>query len=193
MKMGDPKTARILFVVAIGAVGFVLIQVLPAAGAERRGAGPQPADAAAAGGSKTLSSEVPSDSFSSPLLTKTTARTDIESGAPVVRPVSPYGNGLLPGPMPDLTGRLAIDGVRSAPEAKPPPPQPPKRTICLSGVVCASAPVAFLSVDGKDSRDCRPGDLVGPGIRLLEVKESTVILSVAGKRRVLNLGQVTEL
>jgi hypothetical protein len=195
MKVGDPKTARLLIFVAIGAIGFVVIQVLPSNGGGNRAAATATESSEPDQGVAGLSEAVAADSFSSPLLARTAAKTEEQPEASNVRPLNPGITGALPIPMNTSFG--GSDPIKLEPtgskETGPPAPEKPKRTVLLSGIVSVDSPVAFIALDGKESRGCRVGERLASGIKLLSIDDNTAVLSVGGRRKVLSLGQVTEL
>jgi hypothetical protein len=195
MKVGDPKTARLLVIVAIGAIVFVVIQLLPSKGTARNDSARAAGTAEPALAVEGLPETVANDSFSSPMLARSAAQPEGRQEGEGMRPLSPGVTGLLPSPMPNLSGgsKGGPINLASGDEKPPQEPEKPKRTALLSGVVSVDVAVAFIALDGKESRGCRAGELLGPGIKLLAIKENTAVLSLAGRRIVLEMGQVTEL
>jgi hypothetical protein len=195
MKAGDPKTVRLLMIAAVGALGFVVIQLLPSKDIAKLNAAQATDAAVPALVAEGLPGTVTNDSFSSPMLARSMGQTEEQREGEGTQPLFPGMTGLLPSPTPNAPGETKGGPIElRSDEAKPPPAaEKPKRTALLNGVVSVDDAVAFIAIDGKESRECRVGELLGPGVRLLAIKDNTAVLSLAGRRVVLEMGQVTEL
>ena len=198
MKAGDARSTRILFFVAVAAIAFGVIEAIPSGAREREADVIRPAERTAVSAPATAPLEVSNDAFSSPILARREridTRPSLTGGMRAVEPFIPQIGGMLPGsaavsPPGEVTGKPAspvnAETTRQMERA-------PKRTILLTGIVTVGDPVALIAVDGKDSRTFRIGEQLGPGIKLLAVEDRRAVIGFEHQRKVIYLGQVTEL
>lgn len=198
MKTGNVRQVMILSAVAIGAIGFLgntLLGLGKSVVSSLRQADPAEKDAPA---DDAAPSQLMGDPFFHPRLANAIAATppkpETKVEPPAAAPDAMQGQfGALPGPIP------VRPDVTAVPE---PPSQPAENTgidrkedgetaprIGLTAVVKVDKPVAFLSLNGGDSRAFRPGDLVAPGLRLLTVADGFVIFRSPKASYRLSVGQ----
>lgn len=198
MKLGDPQTTRTVLYVAAAAVVFGLIEMIPSPSTAPDVPTAPPRSAAARPERPETPISVTGDPFSSPLLAKSV------SGPAMSRPSGSFSPILVRdpaaiGPLPDVAGRRP-------PAVGPVGPAAPenggktrkeervvKRTILLSGIVTVGAPVALISIMGEESRTFRIGEQLVPGIKLLAIQDSEAVIGIGHQRKVIHLGQVSEL
>ena len=198
MKAGDPRTTRIILYVAVAAIGFAAIEALPQSGRETRATASRSVLHAIAQVERVEPSLVSNDAFSSAILARQPrVPTELRGlrGSSGSEPLNPRMFGVLPdsgvGPTLKQPG-----GKPAAPESRGTTRQVEravKRTILLTGIVTVGDPVALIAVDGKDSRTCRVGEQLGPGIKLLAIEDRGAVIGLEHQRKVIHLGQVTEL
>lgn len=190
MQVGDKKKAGVLSVVAVGAIGFVILQLVPKAEAK-----PMPrADTGTASTSVAIDPVAPvaaapqaavsleRDPFALAPRAKPRPSTaprsaddeNLDQGStPTVLP--PIDNSspapfLLPQALPK-----SVESSAPAPKSVRPQPRPPivetpppvlvKTIVRLLGVVEAPTPVAMLLI-GERERTARVGDEIAPGVRI---------------------------
>ncbi|GEM_PF-6679410 len=195
METGDPKQVAVLALLAVGAVGFLVTRLgargsapVAIAGATVRKAAPsRPA------GSLT----VMRDPFSHPKLAVKPTTIDVPSEPPTTLPSE-----ARPSP---LTGDLpkvpflptAVAAVPLSPDAPPKAEaEAPKKapvavvtTVALEATAGATDAVAFLSVDGAESRAFRANEFVKGAVRVVRVDEGAVLLAGAKGKLTLGVGE----
>lgn len=198
MTLSNTQKLILLSVAATGAVGFLAISVagLGQTVVSRMSATPRGSDEARTS-ETTLPLELLGDPFSHPKLTSAAAeveaaKTEQPPDADTMPPALPGGlsgfNGLAPlnvGVGPQLPGGAQpaenagasrdIEGGR-------------RLSIALSAIVKVNRAVALLSVNDGETRAFRKGDLVCPGIRLMEIGTSSVWLRTPEKTFELKVG-----
>ncbi len=211
MRVGDPKQARILSVVAVGAVAFVIIQLMPGGGStvgkvsqhiQDRLQGRQDSNEDANGVSRRYPAILARNVFDHPYLSKSKPEStesgdvadsgesvDQGSKASVSRRDGDDASGVLP---PALPGLPPFDTVPSekgkAAVPTEPAGEPVKPTvITIDGVILRPSPTALISIDSQ-SMTPTVGDLVAKGYRLQKITEDGVILSRKGKQKTVPVG-----
>jgi len=178
MKVGDKKQATILFIVAIGAIAFLAIQLVP--GEIKSPLGGLAASANQTGG-PALATELPlmvaGDPFSHPkLATKPAPKEqpaepprDINTG---YGPFSPPGLG---NPNSEPNSAAGPEESAGNSQQKPQGPQ-----IALMAVMQAGTPVAMLQVGSNQPKNYAEGEIVADNVRLIKVADSYVLVRVYG-------------
>jgi hypothetical protein len=198
MKLGDPQTTRTVLYVAAAAVVFGVIEMIPSPEGAPAPAAAPPRSAAARPERTETPLSVTSDPFSSPLLAKSVKSPVVGRPSGSFSPILVRDPGAI-GPLPDVRGMRP-------PASGPAGPVAPenggktrkeervvKRTILLSGIVTVGAPVALISIMGAESRTYRIGEQLVPGIKLLALQDSEAVIGIGHQRKVIHLGQVSEL
>lgn len=197
MKVGDPKQARILSVVAVGAVAFVIIQLLPGGGSTVGKVSQQIQDRLKnlntsndtdSGAVKSFPPMLARNVFDHPYLSKTKA--DAEPEKPTARAVEPDSDhSPVPPALPGLPA-LEASPVPSSGESKPDLPVQPEVqpvSITVEGVILRPSPTALISVN-QESTTPAIGDLVANGYRLYKITEDSVVLTRKGKKKTVPVG-----
>lgn len=199
MKVGDPKQARILSVVAVGAVAFVIIQLLPGGGSTVGKVSQQIQDRLKnlnssndtnSGAVKSFPPMLSRNVFDHPYLSKTKA--DAEPEKPTARtdePDSSSDHSPVPPALPGLPV-LEASPIPSSGESKPDLPVQPEVqpvSITVEGVILRPSPTALISVN-LESTTPAVGDLVANGYRLYKITEDSVILTRKGKKKTVPVG-----
>jgi hypothetical protein len=184
--------------VALGAVALAIVEALPsdlyahAPAAQKevaRTAHEEPIPAPV---------EIVGDSFSSPILARhvaVPASLGLQPTVGPVEPVTPLPGVTFSGVGPSRQGqgpRMSL----GTPENRGTDRQLKRdstRTILVTAIVQAGDLEALIAMDGKDSQAHRVGDQLGPGIKLIAIKDSKVVIGLGHQRKVIYLGQVTEL
>lgn len=211
MRVGDPKQARILSVVAVGAVAFVIIQLLPGGGStvgkvsqqiQDRLQGRQDENEEASVGTRKYPAMLARNVFDHPYLSKSKPDSNdsadvAESGESVDRGSKPSesrqdrddASGVLPPALPGLPPfdtvpsdqGKATVATKTAGEAVKP------TIITIDGVILRPSPTALISIDSQ-SMTPAVGDMVAKGYRLQKITEDGVILSRKGKQKTVPVG-----
>jgi len=183
MKTGNKKQVILLSVVAIGAIAFLVYQLLPS---KIRPAFGQPVarPASEPAVDTDFGLALIGDPFSHPkLAVKPVA---VSNAAPVEIDKSGYNPFHIPGLLdatvaPDLGSNPAENA--GAHRQKPQGPQ-----ITVVAVMHAGSPVAMLEVNGKEAKSFNEGDLIAPNARLISIGESSVSVRVNGEMHELSTG-----
>lgn len=183
METGNPKQVAVLCVMAVGALGFL---------ATRIGGKTAAATAAATARAETRKSgKAPSDA---PLLIDPFSHAKLAMAKPISAPADsstmPTHFNPLTG---DIEGTLPLvpevpedESVPSDEKSKPkeerdptpPAPAPvPTVEIALEATAGSSENVAFLSIDGADSKPYHPNDVLKSKVRLLSIEDGRVVVS----------------
>lgn len=208
MKVGDTKKAAVLGVVAVAAVLYLGKSLLNVGGGSNPAANPSANAHADQAPHEALPLEVSVDGFSHPALAKlldesprTNAGREEGAGAPPTIP------GNLPA-VPSVweSGRFDPGNTAAVPIQAPEPnkPQesgdPPRQehqesrgAILVTAVIVADDPVAFISVNGKESVGCRVGAEVADGVVIEAIHEDHVVLRVKKKSKVVRPGETLNL
>jgi len=212
MKVGDPRKATILMLIAAGAIGFAVIQAIPGSGGPNAlSTGTQPEGGSGERG-QGLPSALSADPFSHPALSTQVSQADSEAArvaaqaAGGARPM-PLGGSLgigldggAPGSKPQLPFALP-DGIRLDKAAGPVNSTGPDRqlnlgrsvSIQVQAVLKIGESKAYLSVGGDEPKPFRAGDWVAKGLRLVSVNDDGVVLGRFGKSFRLSVGGTREL
>lgn len=194
MKVGDKKQAVILSVVAIGAIAFMGMQLIPKGARFVATAGKPEAPATVEPEPVTLQLAVLSNSFSHPKLAPEKPDT------PEVEPLEPDElsrkmTGEIFAPMlPPIQGMAIQRVVADDPEPEENAGSDRKSqqeplTLKVTGIVDVGEPVAFISVRKKASRPVKVGERIEPGVRLLEIRDNVVTVRIGDERVKLELGE----
>lgn len=198
MKTGNKQQAIVLSVVAVGALGFLGLQVKGIAA--RNAVQPlanQPAATgpakATAGVDRDLPRTLFSDPFSHPALPRTvTASTE---------PTAQVQTAKLPTQkLPQLPGHIELTPLRpdaaqieagaedrSAPRAASGP------TLCLQAVISSPQAVAFVSIDGKDPQKVTAGQTIFSGLAVTSITDGAIEVRFAKGTRRLRVGETIQL
>lgn len=197
METGDPKQVAVLSVMAVGAVGFLFTRM----GGKHAEPPKMAAAQRAAAGPASVALTLLHDPFSHPHLatkpTKPSAEAPEEEpkGAPSPLMGSlPAASILDPGSIgkdAPVTAVLPPAGPLIAKKNHAPPRAavPSPKTIGLEAIAGASATVAFLSVDGAESRPFGPREAVTPSVRVLRVEDGQVVLTGPHGKLTLGVGE----
>ena len=190
METGNPKQLAVLSVMAVGAIGFLVIRL----GSRSQTPTVQATVAARQEGkiSSFVAFNMARDPFSHPKLAPVETKAAQEGAFIVSKPVGLGSPVASFGPLPDAPAPTGFEGP-VVPVASPKPaskPEPkPLTTIGLEAIAGASDSVAFLSVGGADSQPFHPKDSVAGAIRLLRVGDGTVVLEGPNGRVTLEVGE----
>lgn len=198
MKRSDPKQVAILSIVAVGAVlylGFTLF------GAGQKVASlmiPSTSREAGAKPEGELPAELLKDPFSHPKLVNAdkqappqrTVAVDESPQPPALPFAGRFEGGTGLAPLSPIVLQSAQKGDQPAEIAGPDRKEieAPRKLVALSAIVKVERQMAFLSVNGSESRAFRAGALLAPGLRLLSIGESSVKLGTADKTIELAVG-----
>ena len=176
MKTGNRNQAVILSVVALGAIAFLVIQLLPAKIRPTLG-GSISQPVAGAPVSTDYALTLVGDPFSHPKLaikpvaiSSKSVPSDIDKSGHI--PVQP---GAPDGVVTPVSGSNPAD-IAGGHRQKPQGP-----VITVVAVVHAGTPVAMLEVAGKEARSFKEGDLLAPNARLISIGDNSVIVLVNGE------------
>lgn len=175
MKAGNKNQATILAIVAVGAIGFLVVQLIPAKIRPMLGQGPATGPIVA---STSMPADLPlalvGDPFSHPKL--------------AVK-VPPTQGGQAP--QPDITGNIPFMlGGFQRPDGQVQPTGTPEDIagkdrqklqgpqITVLAVMDAGTPVAMLQVGGKEAKTYRAGDALAKHVRLTFVGHSFVKVKI---------------
>lgn len=200
MEVGDPRKTAILGVIAVAAIGFLVVRLMPE-GRKQAGTSakePVPVGSSSSGaGSEAMIVSLIGDPFSHPMLARSIT-TGPAGPAPTPSPTgtgTPFGSQeggsapiqiqTLPTPNPSPGPGTAADPHGVPPSAIP--------KISLKGILCATESIAYLSLDGGASSGFRVGDTVSPGITLKVITPDTIVLQRGTKTQALKVGQQAEL
>lgn len=195
MKVGDSRHATLLTIVALGAVGFVIIQVLPANSGKASASGEsQVSGAGSLDQGQPVSSSLMTDPFSHASLAVDRAKEVADAAnakrLATEREVRAAEGGVAPwdasqfmsGPLP---------GASLRPDATPVPvkntgpnrqlDQAPEVVIELQAVLEVKDRAAFLAVNGEEARTFRQGQTIAEGIRLKRIFEDGIVVSSGNK------------
>lgn len=201
MKGGANKKS-LLFIVALGAVGFAVIMFLPAG----NGAGQQSSTAQA--GSSTgsaanaLSVSLATDPFAG-VSGDAGASKEPESAPPEASPPGgssgspPAMGGSLPmagpwAPPIGIQGEAPTDPVKNA-GANQQSVSKPESTVELQAIVAVKDRTAFLSVDGSEAAPHKQGSKVADGWTVLKIAENEVVFARGKDRARVTVGGKTNL
>jgi hypothetical protein len=208
VKVGDTKKATVLGVVAVAAVLYLGKSLLNVGGGSSPAANPTANAHPDRAPHEALPLEVSVDRFSHPALAKlldesprTNAGREEGTGAP---PSIPGNLPVVPGVL--ESGMLGPGRTVVVPDQAPEPtkPQesgdPPRQehqesrgAILVTAVIVADDPVAFISVNGKESVGCRVGAEVTDGVVIEAIREDHVVLRVKKKSKVVRPGETLNL
>jgi hypothetical protein len=208
VKVGDTKKAAVLGVVAVAAVLYLGKSLLNVGGGSNPAANPTANAHADQAPHEALPLEVSVDRFSHPALAKLldeSPRTNAGREEGAAAPPTIPGN--LPA-IPSVleAGMLGPGNTVTVPDQVPEPtkPQesggPPRQehqesrgAILLTAVLVADDPVAFISVNGKESVGCRVGAEVTDGVVIEAIREDHIVLRVRKKTKVVRPGETLNL
>lgn len=205
MKASNPKQVVVLSVVAIGAIGYLGHSLFGLGNAVVARIVGQTEPETKAESAEPPAIELLGDPFAHPKLASNGLSP--ASTPPPTSVTSPQATDpSIPEPSlppPTIGGSLPLKpqfGI--VPEASPKPAettgndreknenQGPR--VALTAIVKVDKPVAFLSLNGKESRAYRPGDLLAPGIRLTHVGSSSIRFQSPTASYHLSVGQEIE-
>ena len=192
MKMGDKNQAVILSLVAVGAVAFLVFQLMPGkVKSSLMGSSASPSQAPSVATVAELPLMVTGDPFSHPKLAikpppKTTAvepQRDISGHLPVNPGLGNPALGSDSGS--DSTSDSGSDSGSSSglgPEDSAGKSQQKAKgpQITVMAVLQAGTPVAMLQVGSNESRTYAEGEMLAAGIRLVKVGDSYVLVRIHG-------------
>ena len=201
METGNPKQVAVLCVMAVGALGFLATRLV--------GKHDLQAVALASRSESRKAEIVPSDSpllidpFSHPKLAPakpSVPSTELSGTSVAMRPLDGSIGGVLPvasDPSDEYFSSPEGDvasgdksGDKKGTETKTDAPKPAEQTeVALEATAGASEDVAFLSVDGADSRPFHPNDSIKNKVRLLSIEDGAVVLSGPTGKLTINVGE----
>ncbi len=199
MKVGDPKQARILSVIAVGAVAFVIIQLLPGGGStvgkvsqqiQDRLQGRQDANKEADSSVRAFPPMLARNVFDHPYLAKSKPESpDAERVEAKKEKESAETSNHVPPALPGLPPLEATPSESSEVTQTEKKVQEVAKPIILTleGVILKPSPTALLRVD-QESVTPAVGDIVARGYRLTKITEDGVILSRKGKKKTVPVG-----
>lgn len=205
MKLGDPKRATMLGIVAVGAIGFMVIQMAPS-GSTGPGAVATPAEESEGSGGGTIApAALMTDPFSHAVqqaqdaAEKANKRT--EEIMAMEREASGFGS--MPGSgfggsEPGQQGNTPV--FPSGPNGAPLPgvmatatPEPVKTAgffqqfnqadaveVTVQGFMKLKSPKAFISVEGEPARAIGIGEEFAKGLKLVDILENAIVVSRPG-------------
>jgi len=177
VRTGNKMQVAVLSIVALGAVGFLAFQMMPSK--------LQPLVAVLTPSSSPSSPVVYNDHlpmtlvgnpFSHPALAvKPPATQAAKQGppAPVDGVVEPISKG---GRLPPARDSQQDDSSAPAESAGKDRKQQQGPSLRVAAVVAVGTPIAMIEVAGKDAQSYSPQDLIAPGVRLLKISDSGVIV-----------------
>jgi hypothetical protein len=186
MKTGNKNQAVILSIVAVGAIGFLAIQLTPAKlGPASANPGQSSTSAAAIGIPTDLPLALAGDPFShSRLATKRVTtdpgmrpRSEFGLDAPPLKPLGPYGENY------DTQSNQGTEENAGIDRQKPQGPQ-----ISVLAVMRAGTPVAMLQVGGKEANTYMQGELLSNGVWLVAIGGNYVKVRVNGEVHRIDIG-----
>lgn len=210
MTVGDPKKAMILSVVAVMIVGVAVFRAIPTEPAK-------PGATLLARQEKPEAptqqeAEVPPtptiDPFSHPNLSRTSTQKTATGGpaegenqlgrqtAPSQRTSPPGGTTRQPTGITEIRGSEfeTLPGADVAPAKVPGISQQNEGgatvlLVRLEAIVRGEGALALLSVAGKTTAPCREGGLVNGHIKVIKIKESSIVIESSGRRREIFVGE----
>lgn len=202
MTKGGANKKNLLFMVALGAVGFAVIEFLPAGNR----AGQQPSAAQAESSANSAPNALPVSLSTDPFTgvsNEADAAKQPESAPPEASP--PGGNsgpppamgGTLPSAGPwipplGMPGEAHTDPVKNAGENQQ-SEKKPESTVELQAIVAVTDRTAFLSVDGSDAAPHKKGSKVADGWTVLKIAENEVVFARGKDRARVTVGGKTNL
>ncbi len=202
MTIGDPKKAKLLGLVAIGAIGFMVIELIP-------GSGDQPARSSRRTDEKAMPANGPGgqwrlsrDPFSSPLLVKRQAEVGAATAAPDTLPRPPGPRDPVPGPR-QLTGALTLGSldIGSLPEPRTKERAHSNRAkvsgnetvLTLQATMRIDNEVAMISIGQGDAREFREGARPVSGVQVSAIDADGVVLAWNGRQVRVAVGQAVKI
>lgn len=194
MKTGDKKQAVILSVVAVLAIAFLGYQLRPktkplvAAGVQEASATATPSE-----DSEALPLTVIGNPFSHSKLATKSPPKQAAAHSPTPAPNSAIDKSGGFSPLdPASVLALAGSGKQSAgteESAGASRYEEQAPLVTLTGLMSVDQPLAMLAVNNQEAKAYAVGDLVAEKTRLVKIRDSSVVLEVNGKTRVLGLGE----
>lgn len=180
MKVGDPKKAAVLGVVALVAVGAAVFQLIPKRQPpvpNQQAQAQQPQEARSEPGEQSLLTRP----FSHPLLAQREGGPNQGSGQPQAPPSSaPTSSSVNPPLLPPLT--FVAQGEPEEGRQSEPEPEPVV-TVRLQAVLSAEDRVALLEVDGEVRR-VAVGQAIFEGVKVKTIRDDSITLQTpAGEQR----------
>jgi hypothetical protein len=179
MKTGNKNQAVMLSIVAVGAIAFLVIQLMPGKNRPFLGGSPAPAQT---DGAVHVPTDLPlalvGDPFSHP---KLAVKEVVEPKQPPSEltgdiPVRP----LVIGPrLPNPAGVVSSSNTEDSAGDNRQKQQGPQ--ISLVGIMDAGTPVAMLQIAGKDQETFREGAMLDKDVWLLQIGHSFVKVLVRGE------------
>ena len=191
METGNPKQVAALAVVAIGAMVFLVTRLgsrTPVAGAVAVRQADRPVE------KPNAPLALLRDPFSHPRLAPFEAKRPVASKEkPPKKPFSIGGSLVAVNPLPSPAfAESPVEPIRleePVREKHAATKAPVAVSVSLEGVVGTDDPVAFLSVDGADSKPFRASDPIVRGVRLLRVGDGAVMLGGPKGKVSLDVGE----
>jgi hypothetical protein len=190
MKAGNKKQAAILSVVAVGAIGFLIYQLVPSKvgnlAAAITGSGSNAA-AAPSSAPDNLSLLVLGAPFSHP---KLAAKPVVALAAPQM-PSDINKNGKDPFNPGAPTDANSSTTTPAGPDESAGEGQQEKKgpSIRVTAIMIVDQPIAMLSVDGGDAKQYSEGDQLSDRTRLISIGESSVTVRINGALHQIATGQ----
>lgn len=175
MKTGNKNQATILGIVAVGAIGFLVIQLIPAKIRPMLGQGPAAIPVVAP---TSMPVDLPlalvGDPFSHPKLAVKAPPTQAgQSFQPDITGNIPLMFGGLPTAVGQVQPTGSTEDIAGKDRLKLQGPQ-----ITVLAVMDAGTPVAMLQVGGKEAKTYRAGDALAKHVRLILVGHSFVEVKI---------------
>lgn len=202
MTKGASSKKSLLFIVALGAVGFAVIELMPAG----KGTGQQSSTQQASAQSSAAASGLPVSLTTDPFVGVSGEPGKVSEDPGKAAPAQdPAGVAAQPEPM---GGSMPMAGPWAPPMNirgdQPDNPvkntgsnqqseKKPDTTVELQAIVAVKDRTAFLSVDGAEATAFREGSKVGADWRVLKITENEVLLASGKERARVTVGGKTNL
>ncbi len=186
MKTGNRNQAIILSIVAVGAIVFLVIQLLPAKIRPTLG-GLTSRPVADAPVSTNFALTLVGDPFSHPKLAVKPVAAVVSNPVPSDIDKSGYTPVHWPG-LPNVQDTTE-SGSNPADNAGTHRQKPKDPVITVVAVVHAGSPVAMLEVAGKEAQSFKEGDLLAPHARLISIGDGSVSVLINGEMHEISTGE----
>ncbi|MBS1713110.1 MAG: hypothetical protein JST30_02100 [Armatimonadetes bacterium] len=206
MNMGNKGQAIALSVVAVGAVGFMVLQIQGAAGRAARNLHAAVSGAIGGKSEEAPRSGLPTTFYGDPFSHPALPRSERQSPVPESRPTGQEVGGESPSrlrggslfgspplPIGDVMTAGNLAGLPTTLQKSEDPAPVKGPNVVLQAIVMATTPMAFVTVDGGEPKRCRIGDSPADGLVIVAIREGAVDLKFSKHRKTLTVGESIQL
>ena len=199
MKVGNIAQAVMLSIVAVAAIGFLILQLKGKSVPRASLASP---NSTASPYLKNATLEMPRTVYGDPFTHPALPRRQPAKKAEASPNVSPgaTGRGVAPNRelqipfIPGASGsQIGITADTALSQSKPGPEAEKGTTVLLTAVVSEPKAVAFISIDGKPPRPFVQGDAVTEHATIAGIRQGGVDFQLPNRRKALSVGGTTKI